>query len=67
MQYDLYVVTDETLSGGLSHSRIAELAVEGGADIIQLREKKKTDLELYEIGRGDQGDHREKRGLFHHQ
>lgn len=51
MQYDLYVVTDETLSGGLSHSRIAELAVEGGADIIQLREKKKTDLELYEIGR----------------
>ena len=37
--YELYVVTDEGLSNGLSHSEIAKLACEGGADVIQLRDK----------------------------
>jgi thiamine-phosphate pyrophosphorylase len=35
----LYVVTDEGLSRGQSHSLIARLALEGGADAIQLRDK----------------------------
>jgi len=35
----LYVVTDEKLSNGLTHSEIARLALEGGADVIQLRDK----------------------------
>ncbi len=39
MNYDLYVITDTTLSGGRSHEEIARLAIEGGADVIQLRDK----------------------------
>ena len=38
-EYGLYVVTDESLSKGLSHTQIAERAVAGGADVIQLRDK----------------------------
>ena len=38
--YGLYVITDEELSNGLSHYEIAKLACEGGADAIQLRDKK---------------------------
>jgi thiamine-phosphate pyrophosphorylase len=37
--YDLYVITDENLSNGLSHSELTKLACEGGADVIQLRDK----------------------------
>lgn len=51
MKYDLYVVTDETVSGGRSHTEIARLAVAGGADVIQLRDKARTCSELAGIGR----------------
>jgi len=51
MAYDLYVVTDEGLSQGLTHSRIAERAAFGGADVIQLREKNRTGVELYAIAK----------------
>ena len=37
--YGLYVVTDEGLSKGLTHLQIAERAVRGGANVIQLRDK----------------------------
>ncbi|MCL2786481.1 MAG: thiamine phosphate synthase [Methanomassiliicoccaceae archaeon] len=37
--YGLYVITDEGLSGGLSHQEITRFACEGGADVIQLRDK----------------------------
>ncbi|MGE4275537.1 MAG: thiamine phosphate synthase [Candidatus Methanomethylophilaceae archaeon] len=37
--YGLYVITDETISGGRSHAHVAEQAVLGGADVIQLRDK----------------------------
>ncbi|MDV0444453.1 thiamine phosphate synthase [Methanorbis rubei] len=47
--YDLYVVTDEALSHGLTHEEIARRAVAGGANIIQLRDKEKSSRELYEI------------------
>ena len=47
--YDLYVVTDEKLSRGLTHAEIARRAVAGGANVIQLRDKDKSSRELYEI------------------
>jgi thiamine-phosphate pyrophosphorylase len=37
--FDLYVVTDESLSKGRSNMEIARLAYEGGADVVQLRMK----------------------------
>lgn len=47
MTYDLYVVTDEELSNGHSHAEIAKLAVEGGADVIQLRDKRMSAADLF--------------------
>lgn len=40
MAYDLYVITDEEVGRGLSHAEIARRAVAGGADVIQLRDKR---------------------------
>lgn len=37
--FDLYVVTDASLSGGRSDAEIAALAYKGGADAVQLRMK----------------------------
>jgi len=51
MKYDLYVITDEAIAGGLSHVEIAERAIGGGADVIQLRDKECGSLELCRIGR----------------
>lgn len=39
-KYGLYVITDESLSHGLSHPEIARRAIAGGADTIQLRDKR---------------------------
>jgi len=39
LELGLYVVTDEGRSRGLSHTQIAERALAGGADAIQLRDK----------------------------
>lgn len=39
MSCDLYVITDEEIAGGLTHEEIAERAIVGGADVIQLRDK----------------------------
>ncbi len=39
----LYVVTDEGLSNGLSHTQITELCCKGGTDIVQLRDKDADD------------------------
>jgi len=46
MPYSLYVVTDPMLSLGRSHAEIAALAVAGGADVIQLRDKSASGREL---------------------
>jgi thiamine-phosphate pyrophosphorylase len=51
MNYDLYVITDETIAGGRSHAEIARQAVLGGADIIQLRDKNRSCKELVTVGR----------------
>ena len=45
----LCVVTDERLGRGRSHLRIAEAAIRGGADVIQLRDKTAPGLRLYEV------------------
>ena len=50
-EYGIYVVTDESLSRGLSHTQIAERAVTGGADVIQLRDKKMEGRKLLEHAR----------------
>lgn len=49
MDYELYVVTDESLSHGRSHAEIARQAVSGGADVIQLRDKNYSGKELFKI------------------
>ena len=44
--FDLYVVTDESLSKGRSNVEIARMAYEGGADVVQLRMKNATDGDM---------------------
>ena len=51
MDFALYVITDETIAGGRPHTRIAQQATLGGADIIQLRDKGRSCAELITIGR----------------
>jgi thiamine-phosphate pyrophosphorylase len=51
MKYDLYVITDRAIAGGLTHEEIAERAIAGGADVIQLRDKECGCRELCQIGR----------------
>lgn len=51
MNLDLYVITDETISGGRSHAGIARQAALGGADVIQLRDKTCSTLELLRTAR----------------
>jgi len=46
----LYVITNEELSGR-SHEWIAAEALKGGADVIQLRDKKASGRRLFEAGR----------------
>jgi len=46
--WHLYVITDEQLSKGRSHAEIARSAIEGGADVIQLRDKTASSRKLYE-------------------
>ena len=45
----LYVVTDERVSRNRSHLEVAEAAIRGGADVIQLRDKTAGSGELYRI------------------
>lgn len=51
MAYDLYVITDEEIAGGLPHETLAERAIAGGADVIQLRDKQCDYGRLVRIGR----------------
>lgn len=46
MSYELYVVTDRTVGRGRSHGAQAAAALEGGADVIQLRDKVMSGREL---------------------
>jgi thiamine-phosphate pyrophosphorylase len=51
MNCDLYVITDTTLSCGRPHEEIARLAIDGGADVIQLRDKACSIPELVASGK----------------
>ena len=48
--FDVYLVTDAGLSEGRSTVSIVEDAIEGGVDVVQLREKETTANERYELG-----------------
>ena len=50
MGYDLYVITDTVIGGGRSHEEIARLAIEGGADVVQLRDKAMSAGDLVTTG-----------------
>lgn len=43
----LYVITDTTLREGRTHADIARAALEGGARIIQMRDKNASDRDFY--------------------
>ena len=49
MSYGLYVITDEGVSHGLGHVEIARKVAEGGADVIQLRDKARTSKDMLSI------------------
>ena len=49
MKLGLYVITDEGISHGLSHVEIARKVAEGGADVIQLRDKARTEKDMMSI------------------
>jgi len=51
MDWTVYVITDAKLSRGRSHLEVAQAAIEGGASIIQFREKEMTTRELVETAR----------------
>ena len=51
MIHGIYVITDEELFPGRTHAAIAKAALEGGATIIQLRDKHASDEYLIEAGR----------------
>ena len=50
----LHVITDTTLQSRFTHAELAELAIQGGADTIQFREKQGTTRELVAIARAMQ-------------
>ncbi|MDO9549454.1 MAG: thiamine phosphate synthase [Methanoregula sp.] len=50
MNFDLYVITDENIGLGRTHAEIAERAIAGGADAIQLRDKSLVSSELIQVG-----------------
>jgi thiamine-phosphate pyrophosphorylase len=45
----LYVITDEKASRGRSHLQVAEAAILGGADVLQLRDKEASSGRLYRV------------------
>lgn len=48
-RWRLYVITDEQVSRGRSHAQVAEAAIAGGADVIQLRDKEASGGRFYRI------------------
>jgi thiamine-phosphate pyrophosphorylase len=45
----LYVITDPMASRGRSHLQVAEAAIAGGADVLQLRDKEAESGRLYRV------------------
>ncbi|MDO9033941.1 MAG: thiamine phosphate synthase [Methanoregula sp.] len=51
MNFELYIITDENIGREKTHAEIAQLAIAGGADVIQLRDKSCSSRDLIRIGR----------------
>ncbi len=51
VDFSLYAITGEQFHPGRHYLQVMEEAIQGGADIIQLREKKKSKKELLEMAR----------------
>ena len=51
MDYELYIITDENIGRKKTHAEIAQQAIAGGVDAIQLRDKSCSSSELIRIGR----------------
>jgi len=49
--WDVYLVTQESLSGDRTTPEIVEAAIDGGVDVVQLREKDVNARQRYEMGR----------------
>lgn len=49
--WNLYLITEEQLSGGRSTLEVVKEAVKGGVDVVQLRDKNMTLRERYSLGR----------------
>jgi len=49
MNYDLYIITDQRISHGKSHFEVAEAVLEGGATVLQFRDKEMGDSEAIEV------------------
>jgi thiamine-phosphate pyrophosphorylase len=64
MNLDLYIITDENIGREKTHAEIAKLAIAGGADAIQLRDKSCSSSELVRIGRIIRGITRRSGTLF---
>jgi len=64
IDWQLYVITDASVSMGRSHSETAALALEGGAGVIQLRDKELSAGRLVEEGEKILTLTREKDALF---
>ena len=48
-RWRLYVITDEKVSRGRSHLQVAEAAIAGGADVLQLRDKEASGGRFYRV------------------
>jgi thiamine-phosphate pyrophosphorylase len=64
MTFDLYIITDEHIGREKTHAEIARLAIAGGADAIQLREKNCSYRDLIQTGRVLRGITRRSSTLF---
>jgi len=49
--WDVYLVTGESLSAGRTTPEVVAAAIDGGCDVVQLRDKGRTVRERYETGR----------------
>jgi thiamine-phosphate pyrophosphorylase len=49
--WDVYLVTQESLSTGRSTREVVAAAIAGGVDVVQLREKDRSARERYRLGR----------------
>lgn len=60
----LYVVLDRETQGARDHIQVAQEAIKGGADIVQLRDKEASARELVDIGRRLREMTKKARALF---